>query len=518
MLLVLCSVLATLAAVPGESATAAAPHHAARLDVSPRVYVGGQRLTWTGNVGRAGVRPLQLQFNMGSVVGGVWDTVEGFAARTRADGSFSFSYPAPSMFDIHYRVVAGGRATPAHLFRAKTQDLTIRLDGQPANSVSAPGEVAVGDRFGITVDTTPDNLFRSPESVGLPVFKGRQLTLQRRAGTTWRTVDHAKVRGDGTGHFDRLRARAGASAYRVREENWFVRGNRIGWTQSFPLYVLAGQRAQEAYASKHGHNEPAVEGRAPARRLGAQPTTASQQHLWFPSVFDFAWEYGQSLSSPPARGTNLHGSWIDRSTGSGRVAKYNGGLALDSKRYTGAGAGDFGTTSATMTGNAMTYGRWETSLRIRNAFERGGRAYEVLAELVPARRSDYDCGAHNITVASISPFGRGVGYGVRSGRSVWSGRAKARYTPFANAYNVAAEVAPGHLTWFLNGKAVGSVTDAAAVPDVPMTLRLSLEGRGDSEMDQVGLISDWQRGFPIASGQQSVARKHLAEKRGPSPC
>jgi hypothetical protein len=42
-----------------------------------------------------------------------------------------------------------------------------------------------------------------------------------------------------------------------------------------------------------------------------------------------------------------------------------------------------------------------------------------------------------------------------------------------------------------------------------MTMRLSLEGQGDSEMDQTSLISDWQRGFPISTGRRVVSQKKL---------
>ena len=192
--------------------------------------------------------------------------------------------------------------------------------------------------------------------------------------------------------------------------------------------------------------------------------------------------------------------------------KFNGGLALDSKRYVGAGPGDFGTTRATLHDNDITQGRWETSIRIRNAYERGGHAYQVLVELIPANASDYDCGGHNITVASISPFSARVGFGVRSPLYSWDGTTTAPYTPLTKAYNVAVEVAKGHLTWFLNGSPVGSVTNTAALPGVPMTLRLSLVGKPGAEMDQTGMVSDWQRGFPITTGQQVVSQKKLPRR------
>ena len=101
--------LAGVTAATEQVASAASPS----LSVSPHNYVGGQRLRWTGNVGHRGERRLVLQFNMGTATGGSWSTVDGFAARTRADGSFSFVHPAPSMFNIRYRVKAGQYVTPA---------------------------------------------------------------------------------------------------------------------------------------------------------------------------------------------------------------------------------------------------------------------------------------------------------------------------------------------------------------------------------------------------------------------
>lgn len=487
-------------------ARAAAPS----LSVSPTNYVGGQRLTWTGSVGHAGERRLVLQFNMGVATGDHWTTVADFHDRTRRDGSFSFTYPAPSMFNIRYRVKAGEHVSAARVFNAKTQDLTVRVTGQPENNVGAPAYVAPGETFGITVDTAPDNVFRSPESRGLPVFEGRGLTLQERtASGAWRDVDTTTVGADGLGRFTGLTEGAGVAVYRARAEDWTSGGSRVGWIPSFPLYVLAGRDAQAWYLSRYAVNPPLSLPVSKPAGGGQQPPTASQHHRWFPSRFDFAWEYGQSLTSPPARGTRIRGRWAELSTGGGRVAKYNGGLALDSKRYAGAGPGDFGTTRATLQGNAMAYGRWETSVRIRNAWERGGRAYETLVELVPARAADYDCGRHNITVASISPFSPRVGYGVRSPQSSWEATATAPYIPLVRPYNVAVEVARDHVTWFLNGSSTGSVTTRKAVPGVPLTLRLSLVGEPDQEMDQVSLISDWQRGFPVDTGQQVVSRKKL---------
>ena len=489
----------------------------ASLTVTPSNYVGGQRLTWTGNVGHSGKRSLVLQFHMGRS-GDSWTRVEGFRSSTRANGSFAFTYPAPSMFNIRYRVKAGAYVSPSKLFSAKTQDLTIRITGQPENNTNEPGRVPTGQSFGITVDTTPENIYRSPESRGLPVFRGRDLTLQKRIdGDTWRTLDKGAVNSRGLGYFSGLNEPDGVVVYRVRQENLFTRGNRIGWTQSFPLYVFVGAsaRAQQMLLDREAQPAPLLASAAMSRPFGS---TASQRFGWQPALWDFAWELGESLSSRPARGTNRTGSWLDYSSGSGRAGKYNGGLSISSKRYNGAGPGDFGTTRATLRGNAATVGRWEASMRVRSAYERRGRGYNIVAELVPADAADYDCGSHNIQIASISPFSQKVRFGVRSPNFRWSGTTTASTTPLESPYAVAVEVSKRHITWFLNGAPVGSVTASAALSRLPMTLRLSLDGNRQAEMDQADLISDWQRGFPISTGSSTVSRKRLARESATTRC
>jgi hypothetical protein len=351
---------------------------------------------------------------------------------------------------------------------------------------------------------------------------GRVLTLQERLdGDSWRTLDTTTVGPTGLGFFTGLAEESGVVVYRVRQENHFDNGNRIGWVQSFPLYVFVGRDIQAKYSSQQNavHPEPWMPSFPMSPLAGRSfASTASQRYGWQPSLWDFAWEYGQSLTSPPSRGTNRTGSWLDYSNGSGRAQKYNGGLSISSKRYNGEGPGDFGTTRATLQGNSAAQGRWETAMRVRSAYERGGRAYNIVAELVPANAADYDCGSHNIQIASISPFSSQVRFGVRSPDYRWNGTAIASTTPLQRPYTVAVEVSRRHITWFLNGAPVGSVTDSAALSGVPMTLRLSLVGDGQAEMNQTSLISDWQRGFPISTAPSTVSQKELVRERAAKAC
>ena len=87
-----------------------------------------------------------------------------------------------------------------------------------------------------------------------------------------------------------------------------------------------------------------------------------------------------------------------------------------------------------------------------------------------------------------------------------------------SSHAVAVEVSRRHITWFLNGVPVGTVKAAAARSGVPMTLRLSLEGKGRSEMNQVILQSDWQRGFSLDRGSSTVTKKALSRRGVSAGC
>ena len=72
----------------------------------------------------------------------------GFSTRTDATGRFKFTYPAPAMWGISYRVVSGRLATPAHKFHAKSQEVVLSVGGDDT--------AEAGDPFVVGVDTTPN--------------------------------------------------------------------------------------------------------------------------------------------------------------------------------------------------------------------------------------------------------------------------------------------------------------------------------------------------------------------------
>jgi hypothetical protein len=472
---------------------------AASLSVSPGDhYVGGQGLVFSGNIGATGSRRVHLQLNA-NYSGEVWGDVDGFSAMTAADGDFRFVFPAPAMHGIRYRVASGRLATPHVTFNALSQDLTVEPTGTPRAGVP----------FELLVDTTP-TLARRPDTIGLKPIVGRTLTLQKRiTPTTWKELDTTQVGSLGLGRFTVTEPVGGVHVYRVVQENFFEDGNRIGWFPSFPTYVdvqaVRRSARDTTTGSDTGQAVPVTTDQrtdAPARLAKTSSrTTASGTYLWGVSLFDFAWVFGESLSAKPHRGSVPKGSWVEYSDGGGRVSSHNGGLYFDSKRVNKPGPGDFGTTMATMQGNPMPYGRWEVRVRARSD-ETYARDYLVRAELVPESPSDYDCGAHNITMGELTAHGRSILVGVNAGERRWTYRKTLSGSTNNVHFALAAEVAKRHITWFLNGRPVATVARARAVSDLPMTLRLSLVGAGDREMNDTDILSDWQRGFSLLRGQQ----------------
>ena len=202
----------------------------ASLDVSPRVYVGGQRLTFEGNIGKAGKRRVHVQTHMARP-GDSWVDLEGSGAMTDANGNFDFNQRAPSMFGIKLRVVSGGTATPAFVSDARSQDLTLRANQRRTGDGGqrGPGGGAVRDPRGHHSHHHPS------ARPGPPAFPGRDLTLQQRvSGNDWDTLDTSTTNQNGVGSFTVSATQTGNVVYRVRQENYAEGRNRSAGSPRSP--------------------------------------------------------------------------------------------------------------------------------------------------------------------------------------------------------------------------------------------------------------------------------------------
>lgn len=497
-LLCVLSVLATslsLLAVPAASPSSSAQRAAASLSIGPEVFVGGQSLTFTGSLPEAPNTNLKIEtlFNRS---GDAWNTRDGIVGSTDARGDFTFQHPGPNNYGIRYRVRAvTGATTPAVFLEPRQQEVALSVGG---GAPLEPAVAVVGTPLTIDVDTTPvgrGNLGRPA-----PAFPGRPLLLQQRVRVDqWEDRATTVAGTDGSASFLLDLTEPGAHAFRVVMDDIRTDGNQIGWFPSHPLPVTVVATEVEADAVRAALAAPVTTTapRGGAGGGGHATPTAGQRYRWGPALFDFAWEGGESLTDRPDRGTRRTGGWIDASDGSGRVAHYNGGMALTSHVSEFPGNGDRGTTTATLAGNAMTYGRWEFRRRI-DVFEDGAPDYRVTIDLVPASDPDATCGSSVIHVADVTYDATRARVGVSSRRAnrSWTGtRRIPRLGDGPHSFGV--EVTRRHITWFLDGESIATVRNRKAAPGVPLTPRLGLVGNGQDEMRRTRVLYDWQRGWPL---------------------
>lgn len=514
-------VVPTLAPSLASSAAPAAARPAARtttvggsLDISPSVHVAGQAVHFLGSLGISGARSVRLQSHLGRP-GDTWQDVPGSAFRTDAQGRFDFVFTAPSMFKIAYRVAGGGRATPSYLFSAPPQEITLALADSWGDSPFST--VAARSSFTVVADTTPDV---RPSLGTPPPIPGRTVLLQERTGTQWRTIDSGTTDEQGEAAFTLTAPASGTRVLRARQERWTAGRNDIGWFASFPTYFSAGAPTTADGTGSDGSDpdddDDFWDWLFPRTGSSAVSPTASSRFSWGLSRFDFAWERGQDLDSPPSRGTRPKGSWTDTSDGTGRAAPFNGGLVLQSKMEH-LGDGDRGTTTATMRGNARSTGRWEFRIQGRQ-FETGGRPYRFRLELVPVGAAVTACSPESVLVAGFTLGTAGMELGVRSQKrgSVWR-RTNAGVRLNEVPMNVAVEVAKDHVTWFQNSRPVATLKSRKAWLGTNLVPRLSLVGTQE-EMNGTQIDSDWQRGWTLERGKQVRSGPGLSRQSYSATC
>lgn len=475
------------------------------LSVSPKAHVPGQAVRFRGRL--PGVRTVHLESHLGRP-GDVWTTVPGTRERTKG-GRFDFRSPAPSMFNIRYRVAGQGRATRPYLFYARPQEAVLRAKG--SRSETPFHTIAPGSPYTVVVDTTP----KVRNGVGAPpAIPGRTVSLQERVGgNQWQTIQQGSTDKRGNVSFTLPAPPTGQQVLRVRQERWTRGENEIGWAASFPAYfsVPGAARTATRTAARTAADRPAAPLRAtPAAVRRGGVTNASQRYGWGPSLYDFAWTHGEDLDSRPSRGTRLRGGWSDTSDGTGRATPYNGGLVLQSK-LEHKGRGDRGTSTATLRGNAQRTGRWEFRVQGR-VWERRGAAYRFRLELVPEGSAVASCVPQGILVAGFTMGRTGMEVGVRNEAKGAQWRRAVRTRLGERPMNVAVEVTGKHVTWFVEGRPVATLKDRAARLGAGLVPRLSLLGR-QREMRGSQVDSDWQRAWPLGRGKQVASGPGL--KRSP---
>lgn len=255
-----------------------------------------------------------------------------------------------------------------------------------------------------------------------------------------------------------------------------------------------------------------------ARAAAGGADTAAQRYGWGRMQWDFAWEFGESLDSPPYRGADItQGRWAEQTTGTGRAVKYGGGVEFHSALVRkGTDDPDFGTSTLTLEDQPARRGRWEIKERSFR-HERGARDYAFWIELIPANPAKYHCGAHNLTIARLSPGHNRVQVGVNAGGLTWARTFKG-YRQEGTHYAFAVQVAGRRITWFINGRAVASLRSRAAVPKIPMTVRMRLAGQGAREMNKSVVKIDWVRHYDLKRGKRPPKGAMLARRARATGC
>jgi hypothetical protein len=86
------------------------------------------------------------------------------------------------------------------------------------------------------------------------------------------------------------------------------------------------------------------------------------------------------------------------------------------------------------------------------------------------------------------------------------------------AHAFAVEVGKTRMTWFIDGRPVGSLEDAAALPSGPMTMRVSLVGDQSGTNTRAKLGVDWVRGWSLKRGKQVRLKRSFATAPNTTTC
>ena len=250
--------------------------------------------------------------------------------------------------------------------------------------------------------------------------------------------------------------------------------------------------------------------------LAIDHTTAAKRYGWRILQWDFAWEFGESLDSGAYVGANRRGGrWIEHSNGTGRAVKYGGGIEFHSgERY--EGARDRGDTTLTLADKPARLGRWELRERFRLP-ERSGTGYQFVVELVPEGTLADECPAYTLTLGRSVPGEGRIRIGVDTGKAAWNKRLLGYGRVEKEPRLYAVQVTGRAITWFIDSRAVATLAAPAAIPKVPLTLRMRLEGKDGTEMRKSDLLIDWVRHYDLTKGLRPTTAGRLT--RGtPAAC
>jgi hypothetical protein len=160
------------------------------------------------------------------------------------------------------------------------------------------------------------------------------------------------------------------------------------------------------------------------------------------------------------------------------------------------GTASGGDVTATVTGHARQYGRWETRVRAEQ-FSTGHTPYRVVAELVPTS-GGYHCGARSIVLGSYKLGSHRAGMAVRTlpNHQFTAGkRLDLRPGPF---HTYAVEVTKSHISWFVDTHVLRTERRPEALSGATYTFRFRLAAPRGARMNPGRMQMDWVRYYTMA--------------------
>jgi hypothetical protein len=202
---------------------------------------------------------------------------------------------------------------------------------------------------------------------------------------------------------------------------------------------------------------------------------AGATYGWYPVARRYEFQ-----GDVPVEGTHL---------GKGTLRTTNGMLSLQGRR---------GDISTVWTGNPRKQGRWE--VRMRTTRLRASRTdltdYSVRVALVPVRTQDVHCGAQQVTLLDYSPAAprtAGLSLHALPDLALDTAVTTARTVGDDQWHEFAVEVAPDHVSWFVDARVVATQRTSAAYFSVPLRMQVSLVSTPGAAMQPTRVQLDWAR-------------------------
>jgi hypothetical protein len=237
---------------------------------------------------------------------------------------------------------------------------------------------------------------------------------------------------------------------------------------------------------------------SPDARLVAQrgPTNAGKVFRWGDA------QWADDFVGP------VKGMW--RENKPSQIRNQHGMLTIN-----GTAAG--GDVTATVTGHARRYGRWETRVRAEQ-FSTGHTPYRVIAELIPSS-GGYHCGARSIVLGSYQLGSHHAGMAVRTlpGNQFSAGkRLDLRPGPF---HTYAVEVTSNHISWFVDTHVLRTERRPQALSGATFTVRFRLAAPKGAHMNPGRMQMDWLRYYTMArENARSISAPQLTRGRFAGAC